>query len=219
MNAAHWRLRVVFAQRGALKYLSHLDMIRLWERLLRRAMIPLAYSHGFTPHPKIGIAAPLPVGFEGMEELLEVTLTEPLSPEEFRSRLEPLLPPGLYIISVREAPESKVSLQQQVSMAEYLVRLLDYEGCEELAARVQSLMAQDSIPWRKEKRGRVREYDLRPLIKAIEYKGREGKDCILWMALSAHPQATARPEEVLAALGLEGVDWQIKRLKLHLEKG
>jgi len=216
MNAPYKRLRITFSQTGVLKYLSHLDMIRTWERLLRRARIPLAYSHGFTPHPKISVASPLPVGFEGLREILEITLTEELTPGEFLARVQPFLPSGLDIIAVKEASRSRYSLQQRVMASEYEVRLLDCGKCAELAERVRTLLERDSIPWRKEKKGRVREYNLRPLIKKLEVRKGGTKACILWMLLQTHPDATARPEEVLEALGVKECDWEIKRVRLYL---
>lgn len=207
-----FKLRITYSQTGPLKYISHLDLIKLWERLLRRAGIPLAYSHGFTPHPKITVASPLPVGFEGLREVMEITLTSPISPREFEAKVRPCLPEGLDIVQVEVAEDEALSLPQRVVASEYEVVLPDCQEKDKLAQAVEELMSKASLPFRREKGGKVREYDLRPLIKGL--KVTEGPGCALWMLLETSPSATARPEDVLKALGFEGYA-KIRRLKLH----
>ena len=207
-----FKLRITYSQTGPLKYISHLDLIKLWERLLRRAGIPLAYSHGFTPHPKITVASPLPVGFEGLREVMEITLTSPISPREFEAKVRPCLPEGLDIVQVEVAEDETLSLPQRVVASEYEVVLPDCQEKDKLAQAVEELMSKGSLPFRREKGGKVREYDLRPLIKGL--KVTEGPGCALWMLLETSPSATARPEDVLKALGFEGYA-KIRRLKLH----
>jgi|YelNatPaOPRAMG01_1025707.scaffolds.fasta_scaffold00378_21 radical SAM-linked protein len=208
-----FKLRITYSQTGPLKYISHLDLMRLWERLLRRAGIPLAYSQGFTPHPKITVASPLPVGFEGLREVMEITLTSPTSPQEFEAKVRPCLPEGLDIVQVEVAEDEALSLPQRVMASEYEVFLPDCREKEKLAQAVEELMGKSSLPFRREKGGKVREYDLRPLIKGL--KVTEGPGCTLWMLLETSPSATARPEDVLKALGFEGYA-KIRRLRLHL---
>jgi len=210
-----YRLRVVFSKRGVLKYISHLDMMRLWERLLRRSEIPLAYSEGFTPHPKISIAAPLPVGFEGHREVMELILTSPLSPEDFIARVRPNLPYGLDIISAEEAPLRGPSLQQRVRASEYRVRVWGLEDCREIAGKIEELLGRPVIIRRKEKKGKVRQYDLRPLIESLRLEGKEDGACVIWMLLQTRSEATARPEEILEELGLEEKEWEVERLAIH----
>jgi len=207
-----FKLRITYSQTGPLKYISHLDLIKLWERLLRRAGIPLAYSHGFTPHPKITVASPLPVGFEGLREVMEITLTSHISPREFEAKVRPCLPEGLDIVQVEVAEDEALSLPQRVVASEYEVVLPDCRERDKLAQAVEELMSKGSLPFRREKGGKVREYDLRPLIKGL--KVTEGPGCALWMLLETSPSATARPEDVLKALGFEGYA-KIRRLKLH----
>ncbi len=213
-----FKLKIYFSQGGPFKYVSHLDLVKLWERLLRRAGIPLAYSHGFTPHPKIIVASPLPVGFEGLEEVMEVVLTSPLSPEEFLVKVQPNLPPGLRIIRVEVADRNSLSLPQKVRASEYLVLLPDCTDKEGLARAVEELLGQESIPFRREKGGKIREFDLRPLIKGLKVMESNEPGCALWMLLETSPSATARPEDVLKVLGFEGFI-KVKRLKIHFAEG
>lgn len=212
-----FKLRITFSQTGHLRYISHLDLIKIWERLLRRAAIPLAYSHGFTPHPKITVASPLPVGFEGLEEVMDITLTSFLSPEEFLKKVQPHLPSGLNIIRVEIAKDEPVSLPQLLTASEYLVILPECRDKEKLAQDVEELMNKSSVPFRREKGGKVREYDLRPMIKGLKVTESDEPGCALWMLLETSPSATARPEDVLKALGFNGYA-KVKRLKLYLKE-
>ncbi|MEM3793870.1 MAG: TIGR03936 family radical SAM-associated protein [Candidatus Bathyarchaeia archaeon] len=216
MNGS-FKLRITYSQTGPLKYLSHLDLIRLWERLLRRAGIPLAYSHGFTPHPKITVASPLPVGFEGLNEVMEIALTSSILPEEFLAKVRPHLPQGLDIVQVEVVRDNKVSLPQRVEASEYLVVMPDCEKGEELVQEIRRLLSRNSIPFRREKGGKVREYDLKPLIKGLKLMESDEPGCVLWMLLETSPSATARPEDVLKVLGLEGFA-KIKRLRIHFKE-
>jgi radical SAM-linked protein len=77
------RLRVKFSRGDEIKFISNLDLMRLWQRALRRAGMPLAYSEGFNPHPRISLAAPLPLGVTGEAELMDIVLSRPVSPHFF----------------------------------------------------------------------------------------------------------------------------------------
>ena len=106
------RLRVTFGRGDVLRYITHLDLMRSWERALKRAGLPLAYSEGFTRHPQIALAAPLPVGATAEGELMDIFLAEPLAPAEFRTRLAVQTPPGLTIEAVEEVPLAWPSLNR-----------------------------------------------------------------------------------------------------------
>ncbi len=213
-----FKLRITYSQTGPLRYISHLDLMKLWERLLRRAGIPLAYSHGFTPHPRITVASPLPVGFEGLEEVMEITLTSPVSPEEFLVRVRPHLPAGLEVVRAEIDGDGTLSLPQRVRASEYLVILPDCADREALARAVGEILERNSIPFRREKGGKVREFDLRPLIRGLKMVESAGPGCALWMLLETSPSATARPEDVLKVLGYEGYA-RVKRLRIHFTEG
>ena len=104
------RLWLTFAVEGSLRWLGHLDLFRAWERILRRAGLPLLYSRGFNPRPRMAIALPLPVGFTGEEELLDVLLTRPVPRLELIHRVRPQLPAGLVLRSVEEVDLRVASL-------------------------------------------------------------------------------------------------------------
>lgn len=157
------RVRVVFRKGGVMQWVSHLDTMRAWERTLRRAGLPLAYTQGFSPHPRIALAAPLPVGFEGERELMDVWLDPALAPMVVRSRLEPELPPGLEVIDVDEVAERLPSLQSSLRAARYRITFAAGEvEAVALAGRLADFLALASLSWDERRGDKTRTVDLRP---------------------------------------------------------
>ena len=99
------RLRITFTKQGALRYIGHLDLHRLLERAMRRADLPLSYSQGFHPQPKISLAAALPLGFSSRAEVLDARLNEELPTEEIFTRLKDNLPPDIKVTDVQSVDE------------------------------------------------------------------------------------------------------------------
>ncbi|MEJ5198307.1 MAG: TIGR03936 family radical SAM-associated protein, partial [Anaerolineae bacterium] len=117
------RMRVTFATDDSVKYVGHLDMARAWERALRRARLPLAYSQGFNPQARLHFAAALPVGFTSEAELVDVFLNEELDPADFLARLGPALPAGIRPIAAQPVPRAWPALQAVVCGARYRVEV------------------------------------------------------------------------------------------------
>jgi radical SAM-linked protein len=206
------RLRLLYAVDGPIRYASHLDQMRIWERAARRAGLPLAYSAGFTPHPQIHVAAALPVGVAGWAEWLDLWLEQPVDPTVARAALSPQLPAGLTIRDAFLADPAEPALPAQVRAAEYHVSVETTEPVAEVRRRVESLLAAESLP--RQRRGRS--YDLRPLLQRLWVEGEGEGTVLLGMVLSAREGATGRPDEVLDALGLAGGFFQIERRALRL---
>jgi len=208
------RLRIRHTKESALKYSSHLDLMRIWERVFRRAAIPIAYSKGFNPRPKITSAAPLSVGYSSEAELLDIKLTRRLPPLNVVEQLSPQLPEGLRIISVEEIPLALPSLQSQMRQAEYQVRLMTASSLEKIRGHIEALMAEKSIPWQRLHKGKIRSYDLRPLIDNLCIEGQWDEGVILSMRLQLSSQATGRPDDVLEALGCRKDTLSVHRTRL-----
>jgi radical SAM-linked protein len=194
------RLRVTFSKNGPLTYTSHLDLARIWERSLRRGGVPLAYSQGFNPRPKLQLAAALPLGHTGGAELLDVWLERPVSVEAFAKALVPVLPDGLTLSEVRQMLVKEPALPTQITSAEYSVTIQGSQVSGEIESRIERVLAADELP--HEWRGKS--YDLRPLIERLWLERESGGEAVLGMQLAARAGATARPEAVLEALGLGG---------------
>ncbi len=120
------RVRVTFATGDSVKYVGHLDLARAWERAIRRARLPLAYTQGFNPQPRLQFAAALPVGYTSQAELADIFLNEALDPEAAVARLAAALPEGIRPLAAVEVPREAPSLQSQVVAASYRVAV--YEG-------------------------------------------------------------------------------------------
>jgi len=199
------RIRITFAKLGALRYTGHLDLHKLWERAARRAELPLAYSQGFHPQPKMNIAAALPLGFSSRCEVLDMRLEHEIQLDGLREKLQGTLPTGIQVTNVESIDERAPTLQTQVVSAEYEVSLAEAGFGSEVKRKIESVLESDSIV--RTRRGK--EYDLRPLIEALDLL--DGK---ILMKLAAREGATGRPEEVLDMLGIAFEDTRIERTHL-----
>ncbi|MDO8688569.1 MAG: TIGR03936 family radical SAM-associated protein, partial [Dehalococcoidia bacterium] len=177
------RVRVTFSRGTDAKYCSHLDLMRLWERALRRAALPLAYSEGFTPHARIALASPLPVGVTSEGELMEVYLRKRVSPHFFLDQIRPQLPAGIDISMVEEANIAAPSLQALVRFAEYQVTVECPQTRQEVEARIASLLAQKEVLIERRRPGGAKSLDLRALVEQIWVERMEMGRCVLGMVL------------------------------------
>jgi radical SAM-linked protein len=204
------RLRITFAKQGALRYTGHLDLHKIWERSIRRAKLPLAYSRGYHPQPRLNLAAALPLGFSSRAEVMDIWLNEDV--EDVPSQLQTHAPPGLTILEAYPVDDRAPSLQSQVIAAEYEVEIMEAPQSGEaghassLTEKVASVLETDSIPRVRRKK----EYDLRPLIEELTATD----DNQLFMRLTARGGATGRPEEVLDVLEIPLEAARIERTKL-----
>jgi radical SAM-linked protein len=209
------RIRITFAKQGPLRYTGHLDLHKLWERAARRAQLPLAYSRGFHPQPKINIAAALPLGFSSRCEVMDMRLEHEIQLEGVRETLQQTLPAGIQVLSVENADEGAPALQTQVASAEYQVMLTESIDAAELKRKIDSVMGSESII--RERRGKT--YDLRPLIEELaltppDLHAGEGQGARVFMRLAAREGATGRPEEVLDTLEIAFEATHVERTNL-----
>ena len=192
------RIRVWFTKGERVQYISHLDVLRFWERAIRRAGLPLSYSQGFTPHPKLAFASPLPVGFTAEREVMDVTLDSRTPVEEFRSRLSTEATEDLSVVAVQEVALSSPPPQAAMLWADYRAILTGVMPGQ-AEETVRAFLARDAMPWREERGERVREYDLRKATANLRSAPVEG-GVELTMRLRADQELTARPEAIVAAL-------------------
>ncbi len=210
------RMRVTFTTDDTVKYVGHLDMARAWERAIRRARLPLAYSQGFNPQPRLHFAAALPVGFTGRAELIDVFLDAEVAPATFLARLAPALPAGIRPTGAAPAPRELPALQAAVRGARYRVEVETAEEGDAFAARLAAFMARTDA-WRERRRGReVVRYDLRPLVTSLRCTGPCDLGQSFETTMAAEPGATGRPDELLAELGYERALRRVERLELLL---
>lgn len=210
------RMRVTFSRGEELKYLSHLDIMRLWERALRRAGISIAYSQGFSPHPKISMAAPLPLGVTGEGELVDLFIQHRISPYALPKTLGNQLPKGISILSVSQVPPEAPALQTQLRRAEYRVDIETDKTADEIKPAIDSFLALKELPWQHKRDTEMRSYDLRSLVERVWFIEMRGTLCVLGMCLRADNSASGRTEQVTLALGFNGQPKSICRTRLFL---
>jgi radical SAM-linked protein len=200
------RLRITFSKTGALRYIGHLDLNTIWERAARRAGLPLTYTQGFHPQPKMNFASALPLGFSSRCEMVDVWFNEEVDLPSLCTQLQNAMPAGIDILSTQSVDERAAALQTQIISAEYEVRATEVPDKVRLKQKIGEVMASAALP--RQRRGKS--YDLRPLIETLELSAENQ----IRMKLSAREGATGRPEEVLAVLGIPVEQVSIERTGL-----
>jgi radical SAM-linked protein len=190
------KLRLRYAKRGPLRFASHRDLARALERALRRARVPMAFSAGFSPHPKISYVGAAPTGAASEAEYVEIGLAERRDPEEVRAALDASLPPGIDVLECVEAL-GPGSLADRIDAATWRVELPGVAPAE-LAAAVEAFLAADVVTVEKRTKNGLRDIDARPAVAAAS-AGEEAGCAILHMVVRQVTPAV-RPDDVLAAL-------------------
>ena len=203
------RIRIKYAKQNSIRFVGHLDMLRAWERTMRRANIPIAFTQGFHPHARINLGAALPLGFTSDWELVEVWLEERFSLDGLEQMLQAALPPGIAILAIDAVDLSTPKLQKRIVSAEYEVIIDSSTIKNDLGARVDILLAQESLA--RTRRGKT--YDLRPLIENLTLE-ENNVGITLRMRLTVGEGTTGRPDEVILALGVDPLKALIHRRKL-----
>jgi len=211
------RLRVRFSRGEEIKFISHLDIMRLWQRALNRAGIAVAYSEGFNPHPRMSLAVPLALGVTSEAELMDIYLEKWSSPHTFSAAVGQQLPRGIEIAQVYNIAPVLPSLQSQVRFAEYTVEVETDRTTEDIKSAITALLARENLPWQHQRDTGPRHYDLRKLIDDIWLTGGANGHCAIGMRLRCDSEGSGRPEQVTAALGFEKYPESIHRTRLLLQ--
>ncbi len=193
-----------FSKEGYFKYTSHLDLLRFFKRSFKRAGIKLDYSHGFNPHPKMGFAQPLSLGYSSIYELLEFETIQEILTDEIKDKLKPLMPEGLAILDCAEYKQEGKSLAALTEAAEYVIGIplareaLGGKSCEEL--RDQFLSQEHIFVKKKQKKSKeFIDLDIKPKIMALNFS--HGDDqLILVTTLDAGSESNLSPELLIHAV-------------------
>jgi radical SAM-linked protein len=214
------RLRVHYAKRGRLRFTSHRDFARAFERALRRADVPMAYSAGFSPHPKISYVGAAPTGVASEAEYLEIGLARVCEPDAVRSALDAALPDGLDLVEV-VAVGSAGSLAERMQASRWQVELPGV-GAETAAAAVAELMARDQLSVERLTKDGRRSVDVRTALVHAELSAAAGAGeprAILELVVRQVTPAV-RPDDVLAALRIvAGLALDVPPLAVRLAQG
>ncbi len=195
MTGVRDKVRLRFRKDGPLRWLSHHDLMRTFERMLRRAALPFRCTQGFNPHPRLVFALSLPVGVIGCEEVADLELDELLPLEEIRTRLQAQCPSGLKILDLqRVSPKASLQVEQFTYAIEVPAALHETtrQRLDEVLALSEWLVERSKPSWRR--------VDLRPFIGQLVLDDTTGW---LEMNLLLTSQGTARPDEILRLVGLD----------------
>jgi len=177
-------VRIRFGKEGKVRWTSHRDVARIWERALRRARLPVSYTAGFSPRPQLSFGLALPTGCESIAEYLDVVLDSEVDPEQFATLVRPMLPTGIEVFAAAIPKAGLGSLQEEVSSCTWEVSVPEWT-IDELESAAADAMAASSLPIERERKGRSVHDDLRPSL----------------IALSVFPAATSGGSTLQAELG------------------
>jgi radical SAM-linked protein len=190
-------IRIRFARRGRLRFASHRDVARAFERAVRRAELPIAFSEGFSPHPKLSYAGAAPTGTASEAEYLELGLAEACDPDEVRERLSAALPEGLDVVdAVVRAPTVPGSLGDRITGSRWSIELPGVSVAD-AAAAVRAFEAVATAPVQRMMKDGPRTVDPRAAVVSITVGG---ADCAILEVVVRHFTPAVRPDDVLAAL-------------------
>jgi radical SAM-linked protein len=222
-------IRIKFIRGDEVKYISHLDLMKVFDRALRRSNISIAYSQGYNPHPQMVFGLPLSVGVTSNSEYADFEFPTCMQPDEFMERLNKQLPGGFRIVDAK-VKLTKDNIMASIAGASYdvLVSASEKTGIDVLTEKIKEFLAKDVIIIKKESKKGIRDMDIKPMIYSLDIKEAD-KDIryenlfIVTMLVSAGSVANLKPELLIFALD-EELDKKIKiieinRTGLYISKG
>ncbi len=216
------RLRIRYAKRGRLRFTSHRDFSRAFERAIFRARVPMAYSSGFNPHPRISYAGASPTGAASEAEYLEIGLAEVLDPAAVARALDESLPDGLDVLDVVVSAGGSLADRLEASAWEITLRGVSHEA---LAAGVDQLLAAEQVVVERMTKKGLRTFDARASIVQLTAHAGDGsaadqESCAILQVVLRHGTPSVRPDDVLAALReISGVSASSAALAQRLAQG
>jgi radical SAM-linked protein len=191
------RLRIRYAKRGRLRFASHRDLARALERALRRAQVPMAFSAGFTPHPKISYVGAAPTGAASEAEYLEIGLAEPRDPEQVRVALDASLPADIAVLECVEAAEGGGSLADRIDAAAWRIELPGADPAD-LDRALAAFLARDRVEVPRRTKSGLKDVDARAAVTSASVGA--GTGCAILQVVVRQVTPAVRPDDVLAAL-------------------
>jgi len=202
-NQPQQTLRIRFTKAGKVRFVSHRDVARLFERALRKLRVPVAYSEGFSPRPKLSFGLALSVGHESDAEYLDLALASPIDVEALPAQLSEALPPGLDVSDAVVLAPGSPSLQQAVVRCDWHMELLG-QNRDEIEQTSAQLLAADEILLERERKGKTAVVNVRPAIVSIEIVGPTDNGVAIRVQLATEA-VSLRPNEFVGLFdALEG---------------
>ncbi len=206
------RLQITFGKFDTLKYTGNLDLAKMWERVLRRAQLPVLYTEGFNPRPRLQLASALPLGITSECEILDVSLREKIETTHLIEQLLRVSPPGLHIYNIETVDVRSPALQTLVRSAEYRLEFTEDVDPTTLREKIDHILNADVVIKTRTKRGKEISSNIRPLIYDLHLDDNNH----LIMHVAVGNEGNVRPEDILQHMGLEETYPKIHRYRLHL---
>jgi len=197
-------IRIKYNKGEELKFIGHLDLMRVFERGVRRAGIPIAYSQGFNPKMRISYGTPLPLGITSEAEYADFEINGWIKPDELKTKLNSSLPEGLKVIEAILIGPKEDSLMAKTEAVEYVVDLP--AGTNNIKERIKEALDKKELKIKRKRKDSIKEIDIRPMIGSLEFDGNA-----IRMVVQSNSKGAVKPEEVLSILGVE--EAKIKRTK------
>jgi radical SAM-linked protein len=192
------RIRLRFAKRGRLRFLSHRDVARSFERAVRRAGLPVAHSHGFSPHPRLSWIGAAPTGAASEAEYVEIGLTEVVEPAAVASALDAALPDGLDVLAAATA--AGAALADRIDASRWHIEVPGIAP-DTLAAALEALLTRESLVVERVTPSGRRKIDVRAALVDAQVSAADRIDvCAILTAVVRHTTPAVRPDDVLGAL-------------------
>ena len=219
---AGFPVRVRFTKRGKVRFISHRDVARAFERAFRVEQLPLAFTQGFAPRPKVSFGLALSVGHESDAEYLDVQLAEEIPLETLTRHVSEALPDGIGVTGAAALADRAPALQESVTAVAYRVTVTGPDDAPvdvgALRVAVADALAKPAIPVTRTRKGHEVTEDLRSIVRTMAVMDTDDLGPVLDLELSTQPRGT-RPAEVLAAVDGDLVDRRVLRTKQLIERG
>ncbi len=212
-----YRYVLVFSKTGMVKYISHLDLGRVFKRAFRRSGIDLKYSEGYHPHPRMGICQPLSLGYEGERELLEFETTSEVSRADIMDHMQQDLPIGIKCVSIGKIAGEKKTLASRIEEAVYTVTFPLSVYSDRFREDINDYLSQEKIiAFKKQKKSKeLKEVDIRGQIRTLEHVDNDQNKMVLRMVLDCGSSSNLSPELVIQSF-LEHMDINLDRYEIEV---
>ncbi|MFH1038907.1 MAG: TIGR03936 family radical SAM-associated protein [PVC group bacterium] len=200
------KLRLTYSKTGLIRFISHRDLIRVFFRAFSRAGLPIAYSEGFSPHPRVSFCPPLKVGMEGLNELLEATISRPVEADAVRLSLNDHLPEGIRVKEASLLPPGALPLGRAVAQAEYRVFLK--APVQVTGEMIRSFLLAGDLRADCDRGGETEAANARRGVEELELDGEGGLRMLLFLAENGRPYAVLAALSGAAGEQLPALRWQ-----------
>lgn len=202
------RMLAVFEKGERIRHIGHLDIQRSVQRGLRRSGLPVAYSNGFNPHILITFASALSTGACGLREIMDVTMAEEVTAEEFLERMNKAMPPEMRLSEARALDQKHPALMASLRAAKYDLLIRDPEQAEKLAAAIPGMMEKETVMAMRKTKTALKECDIKPLIHELKSEGQH-----ILATLTLTEREACKPGMLTEALTREaGIEGEVRML-------